>query len=193
MQHNLEHFVRYFMPNISDYSLNLFSSITIHKHFSKGKVIIKQGQVPTNFYILTNGVARSFIKNNNNREHTRTIYTAMSTCGALSSLISESKSNATYECLTDCDCLMVNFKKLVKITKSNHEMSLLYSKVMEKIFIRTEERVDELALLNATERYLKLKKDIPEIDNLIPQYHIASFLNVTPVQLSRIRKKLYSV
>ncbi len=181
------------MPNISDYSLNVFSSITTHKHFSKGKAIIKQGQIPNNFYILTSGVARSFIKNTNNKEHTRTIYTAMSTCGALSSLILESKSNATYECLTDCSCFIVNFKELVEITKINHEMSLLYSKVMEKIFIRTEQRVDELALLSATERYLKLKKDIPEINNLIPQYHIASFLNVTPVQLSRIRKKLYSV
>ncbi|CAM1372590.1 Crp/Fnr family transcriptional regulator [Tenacibaculum xiamenense] len=193
MQHNLEQFVRFFMPNISDYSLNVFSSITTHKHFAKGKIIIKQGQVPTNFYILTKGVARSFVKNSNNKEHTRTIYTAMSTCGALSSLILGSNSNASYECLTECDCFLGDFKELVEITKSNHEMALLYSRVLEKIFIRTEQRVDELALLSATERYLKLKKDIPEINNLIPQYHIASFLNITPVQLSRIRKKLYSV
>jgi hypothetical protein len=45
-------------------------------------------------------------------------------------------------------------------------------------------------VLNGTERYLKLKKQISGIENLIPQYHIASFLNITPVQLSRIRKDL---
>ncbi len=53
-------------------------------------------------------------------------------------------------------------------------------------------RISELSSLNATERYVKLKKEIPDIDNLIQQYHIASYLNITPVQLSRIRKELYS-
>jgi len=38
---------------------------------------------------------------------------------------------------------------------------------------------------------LKFKKDNPGIENLIPLYHIASYLNITPVQLSRIRKDLY--
>jgi hypothetical protein len=51
---------------------------------------------------------------------------------------------------------------------------------------------DELLTLNATGRYLKLQKRIPNIDNMINQYHIASNLGITPIQLSRIRKKLYS-
>jgi len=44
--------------------------------------------------------------------------------------------------------------------------------------------------LNATQRYLNLRQCIPNIDDLIPQFQIASFLNITPVQLSRVRKKL---
>ena len=76
--------------------------------------------------------------------------------------------------------------------KTYHDLSLLHSQALERSFIRTEERIYELSVLNSTERYLKLKKDIPNIDNLITQYHIAAYLNITPVQLSRIRKKLYS-
>ena len=53
-----------------------------------------------------------------------------------------------------------------------------------------ERRSLELMSLNATERYLNLRKRIPNIDELIPQFQIASFLNITPVQLSRVRKKL---
>ncbi|MBL4904660.1 MAG: hypothetical protein JKZ00_01235 [Flavobacteriaceae bacterium] len=55
-----------------------------------------------------------------------------------------------------------------------------------------EKRITELSTLDATARYLKLKNDIPDIDNLIQQYHIAAYLNITPVQLSRIRKEIYS-
>ena len=193
MQNIIEQFMRYFTPNISEKSIESFSSIVSLKQFPKGKIIIKQGQIPSNFYIIKSGVARSCIKNTEEKEHIRTLYTPMSTVGALSSLIKKNASNATYDCLTDCELFEGNFSTFLNLTQNNHEIALFYCKVLESIFIRTEKRVDELALLSATERYLKLKEEIPEINNLIPQYHIASFLNITPVQLSRIRKKLYSI
>ena len=37
-----------------------------------------------------------------------------------------------------------------------------------------------------------LKKTVPEIEKQIPLHQIASYLNVNAVQLSRIRRKLYS-
>lgn len=192
MHNIIEQFMRYFMPNISDESIAQFNEIVSLKSFAKGKVVLKQGQKPQNFYILKSGVARSFIKNNEEKEHIRTLYTTLSTFGSLSALIQKNDSNATYDCLTPCEFFVGNFQAFIELTKTNHELALFYNRVLESLFIRTEKRVDELALLSATERYLKLKTEIPEINNLIPQYHIASFLNITPVQLSRIRKKLYS-
>jgi len=50
-----------------------------------------------------------------------------------------------------------------------------------------------LAHLDATGRYLHLKSQFPGIENLIKLNEIASYINITPIQLSRIRKKLYSV
>ncbi len=64
--------------------------------------------------------------------------------------------------------------------------------MLEYLFLNMEDRIYDLTLLNATEKYLKLKDEIPEIENLIAQYHIASYLNITAVQLSRIRKEIYS-
>lgn len=192
MHDTLEYFIRCFSPNISNDSLESFCSTISLKEYTKGTTVIKQGQVPSKFYIIKSGIARSFIKTNQHKEHIRTIYTPLSTFGALSSLIQKTVSNATYDCLTDCTFFVGDYNSFINLTKTNHEIALFYCKVLEAIFIRTEKKVDELALLSATERYLKLKEEIPEIDNLIPQYHIASFLNITPVQLSRIRKKLYS-
>ena len=62
--------------------------------------------------------------------------------------------------------------------------------ILENIFFLLETRIEELAFLNATELYLKLKKEIPDIETLIPQYHIASYLNIKPESLSRIRKRI---
>ncbi|MBL4642043.1 MAG: Crp/Fnr family transcriptional regulator, partial [Flavobacteriaceae bacterium] len=100
--------------------------------------------------------------------------------------------NAIYDCLTDAEILVGDFPAFIKSTEEHHDLALFYNRILESIFIRTEKRIYDLSVLNATERYLKLKTDIPDIENLIQQYHIASYLSITAVQLSRIRKELYS-
>ena len=67
----------------------------------------------------------------------------------------------------------------------NHKMLQLY-------YISLEKKVIELGTKTAKERYINLKGKFGNIENLIPQYHIASLLGITPIQLSRIRKDLYS-
>ncbi len=46
-----------------------------------------------------------------------------------------------------------------------------------------------LIATDATERYALFQKEFPELENHIAQYHIASYLGITPTQLSRIRAK----
>jgi CRP-like cAMP-binding protein len=74
--------------------------------------------------------------------------------------------------------------------KKYPEIALIYSKVLEENFIKLEVGNIQLATMSATERYLALRKRIPRIDNYISQFHIASHLGITPIQLSRIRKGL---
>ena len=52
--------------------------------------------------------------------------------------------------------------------------------------------IREAALLaeSATERYIKLNAEIPNIDQRVNHGHIASYIGVTPVSLSRIRRTL---
>ena len=101
-------------------------------------------------------------------------------------------SRLTYQCLTDCDIYEFNYFEFKKLIEQDIHISNFYVFALEKVFLRLEDKIYDLSVLNATQRYLKLKKQIPEIENLITQYHIASYLNITPVQLSRIRRKLYS-
>ncbi|MGB0891144.1 MAG: Crp/Fnr family transcriptional regulator [Flavobacteriaceae bacterium] len=185
-------FINMFLPSLSKESLEKFRELVSVNEHKKGHIIVNEGETPTQFYILKKGIVRSFILNDKGKEHIRTLYIPVTTSGALSSLIKKTPSNATYECLTDCEILEGNFSDFIKLTKEYHDLSLFYNKVLESIFQRTENKVFDLSVLNAKERYLKLKKEVPNIDNLITQYHIAAYLNITPVQLSRIRKDLYS-
>ena len=62
--------------------------------------------------------------------------------------------------------------------------------VLSFLFLEKERKELEMALLNATERYVLFKKSFPNLEQKIPQYHIASYLGVTATQLSRLRNKL---
>jgi muramidase (phage lysozyme) len=45
----------------------------------------------------------------------------------------------------------------------------------------------QLLTMTAAERYQLLQKQYPELQQLVPSYHIASYLGITPISLSRIR------
>ena len=85
-----------------------------------------------------------------------------------------------------------SFSQFIKLTQEKHDVSILYSKFLEEAFINMQEKATILSTLDATERYLHLKESIPDIEKLIQLNHIASYLNITSIQLSRIRKKIYS-
>jgi len=185
-------FLNTFLPEVSSKTYQQFKEILKEKNYKKNDVIVQLGEIPEIFYLLKSGIVASIVLDDKGNEHIKTIYHPISTTGALSSLIQQQPSDTFYKCLTDCTLIEGNFNGFKKLVNKEHVFAILYIKVLEKIFLRTEKKMKNLAILNATERYLELKKDIPDIENLIPQYHIASYLNITPVQLSRIRKKLFS-
>ncbi len=178
----------YNFHNVSENSFKEFNNLVEEKKFPKNEVLVKLGQIPTNFYILKKGVMRAYITDEKGKEHTKTLYTPIVTSGNLGALIKKSPSNLIYECLTECEILECNYHSFYKLSTKHHDLSIFHYRVLEAVYIREEAKILELSMLNATQRYEKLKARFPKIDNLINQYHIASYLNITPVQLSRIRK-----
>lgn len=181
----------YNIHRVSENSLTEFSNLTKRVSTKKNEIIVNIGDVPVNFYILKKGIIRAYFIDNNGKEHTRTIYTPVGTSGNLRALIKKERSDLIYECLTDCEILECNYDSFYSLSRKYHDLAIFHFKVMEAIYTREEAKILELLMLNATQRYQQLKIKLPKIDNLINQYHIASFLNITPVQLSRIRKNTF--
>ena len=171
---------------ISEQSFEKFKKIFNEKKFKKKAPLSFKNHISTKFYIVKSGILRSFITDDKGKEFIKFIYTKHAVVGAFSSLIRKKEKNVIIDCLTNCD-----FAEFKNLANSNQEILQLYNNLLEVLFIKLENRFYELSSLNATQLYLKFKKDNPGIENLIPLYHVASYLNITPVQLSRIRKDLY--
>ena len=176
---------------ISKNSSEQLKGIFKEKKFKKKATLSFKNHISTKFYIVKSGILRSYITDDKGKEFIKFIYTKHSVVGAFCSLIRRKEKNVIIDCLTNCDLIEVDFAEFKNLANSNQEILQLYNNLLEVLFIKLENRFYELSSLNATQLYLKFKKDNPGIENLIPLYHIASYLNITPVQLSRIRKDLY--
>lgn len=160
------------------------------KTIDAGKQLVKLGEVPSKLYLLVSGVIRCYLSMESGKEFNKSFYLPIDVVASLTALKNKSQSIFTFEALSKCEIYEVDYSKLMDLCEKNHAISKLYTSFLEEVYTKYEKRLVELISLDARERYLELRKQIPEVDDLIPQYHIASYLGITAVQLSRIRKKI---
>jgi CRP-like cAMP-binding protein len=177
---------------LSEESFKVYMDLCKNKRFKAGTILTEIGTIPQHLYFITSGVSRSYSLNAKGGEYIRSLISTNNILAATEALLTNTASKVACQCLTDCDLLEINYAALMQKCKENSEISAWYTKTVELHYAHLQKTNDELLTLNATQRYLILQKRIPNIDNMINQYHIASRLGITPIQLSRIRKKLYS-
>lgn len=139
---------------------------------------------------LEKGSVRAFFTNNEGREYNKQFFVGPSLIGAYTSLLKKERNLIPQQALTDCLIWVADYAELEKLFKKFHDFETLGRKVAEIYFLEKERKELEMALMDATERYLLFKKQFPTLEQLIPQYHIASYLSISATQLSRLRNKL---
>lgn len=106
------------------------------------------------------------------------------------SFLKETPSEKEIRCLEDCKVYVIHRNALEQIGKEHrfiHDMARIMN---EKLFLQTQDRLKSHLLDSATKRYLRLTHDRKDLAERIPQYLLASYLNVKPETVSRIRKKI---
>lgn len=188
-------FCKVYVNNISEESIQKFSSILETVTFQPNEIIKSSETSLNRFYIIVDGILANFSKDKKEgkREYIRSILLEKYAFVNLSSLdLIEKTSVDYYKSLTEITCLTGDLITFLNLVQKNGDLLQLLLKLNHVSIYLLQNRLDRLSLLDATDRYKMLRKRVPNIENLIPQYQIANYLNITPVQLSRIRKKLYS-
>src|SRR3546814_230183 len=166
-----------------------FTSLFSESHFKKNEYVAIEGEYSTKLVFIIKGVMRAFYRNSNGDEYNKTFLTEFNFVGAYSSLVTKQQNLINIQCLTDCAVLIADYRQVVNLYDSFPKIERLSRILSEHFFVSKEKREIELVMLDASERYAIFQKRYPNLGNLIPQYHIASYLGITPTQLSRIRAK----
>lgn len=189
MMYNLKGFIDNITP-ISDEAWNELSAILKERKLKAGKYLCKLGEIPKNCYFIKHGVVRAYTLTPKGTEHNTSLFSSYHLTGSLSALILNKPSKIAYQALTDSEIIEGDYSDILKLCYKHTELSRFLQTMLEYFYISLESRTIELATLTAKERYLNLLKRIPDIEKQIAQYHIASHIGITPIQLSRIKKDL---
>lgn len=176
---------------ISDDSFNELSKLITKKTYAKKSFLIKKQKDFDKFFLLTSGLTRSLTIAEDGSKNCRSILKPPALFLSLEKeiRINDHIFNIEFDCLTEVTVYEGNFKQFRKIAADRIDLCKLYTRGLETTLLKLIEKDAMKSHLNALERYLCLKKEIPNIENLIQLNQISDYLNITPVQFSRIRKK----
>ncbi|MEO7213346.1 Crp/Fnr family transcriptional regulator [Mucilaginibacter sp.] len=164
----------------------LFKPATLKKE----EYFCTEGKVSKDFAFLVSGIVRGFYRTQKGTEYNKHFFTPSSIIGGYTSLITGSPNQVIQQALTDCEILTANYSAFVNLYNAHPCLERAGRLFAERYFVQKEQKELEIIMLDAGQRYKLFKTTYPGLEQLIPQYHIASYLGISATQLSRIRAKL---
>ena len=160
------------------------------RHFEAGQSLFRAGEVVTSLVFLTSGLVRFYYCDSKGREFNKSFAGAGQVLSSMSSLAAGEPSPFSVEALLPTAALSMRYTEFEVLAAHHPEWAALRVKLLERLIVKRERREADLLLLSATERYRKFVEEHPGLSGSIPNYHIASYLGITEVALSRIRRRL---
>ncbi len=148
---------------------------------------IRDQETATTLAFLETGIVRAYFVNQQGQEYNKQFFVAPSLIGAYTSLLTAQPNRIPQQALSDCVIWSAPYAALTRLYDTFPDLERLSRKIAEHYFLEKERKELEIVLLDATARYHLFQQEFPGIEQMIPQYHVASYLGITPIQLSRIR------
>lgn len=155
---------------------------------AKGEILIREGEKPAYLFFLMQGILRGYFFDSDGREITDCFAFQ---CGApvMPSISLDKTSYVNIEVLEESKLLRLPMEFTQRMLKQHPELWQVYQKLSDDSLECHREKL-VMYQSSAMERYQWFLRKYPGMDTKIKGKHIASFLNITPVTLSRLRKQL---
>ncbi|SDC91669.1 cAMP-binding domain of CRP or a regulatory subunit of cAMP-dependent protein kinases [Paenibacillus sp. UNCCL117] len=155
-----------------------------HEHF------IRAGETGQHIALCLSGLLRLYYTTPDGDEFNKSFCVRHEFIASYSSLLTDAPSFFSIQALTDSELLLIRFRDFRALYDRHTCWERLGRLVAEQLFVKKEIRERELLLLPAEARYLLFLERYGRLAAHIPLYHVASYLGITPVALSRIRRKI---
>ncbi len=153
----------------------------------KGEALQTIGRTCYTVYFIRKGCARIFYYKDGN-DITESFAFENSLVARVESLFTGRPSLKGIQMLEDSEVLAIAALQLFKLYDEFPQLERLARKITERGYVDTVNRLESLQFHSAEERYQTLLQEAPDLLKRVPLKHIASYLGITQVSLSRIRR-----
>ena len=159
------------------------------KHFDKRDILQREGDNCSKAFFVKKGLLRSYTIDDKGKEHIFMFAPESWVIADIESHEFNQPAKLFIDCIEESDVIIMDKSLLTKselnITQLKNNVNLLSRRLAV-----LQSRVIMLMSASAKDRYESFLETYPNIPSRVPQRMIASYLGITPIQLSRIRSSL---
>jgi CRP-like cAMP-binding protein len=155
-----------------------------------GDIFLEAGSQKNNLYFITKGLIRSYYINEKGEEITNRLRYENQIIASYEILFFNQVSRFNFQALEPTELLVIHFNELRTIIEQNSKLDTGRRYFMMNILSESLAAIDDFILLNPEKRYMKFVQEHPNLLSRVPLKYIANVLGITPVSLSRIRKRI---
>lgn len=169
--------------------INFFSIQSLQE----GDHWVRTGDLCGEFFFISEGIVRIYYVDQDGNEVNEGFYDEGKFLGPISSFVNGSPCQYNIQAIEPCQLVVANYQKFHQYALDKPEILNFEITFMQSLFVSNAKRDSKRMISNGEQRYKWFCRNYPHFLERIPQYHIASFLGMTPVSLSRLRKNLSKV
>ena len=172
---------------ISDKDLDVVLNAFTLKVLSKKEILLFKGKVSNHMRFIVDGCLRSYYIGEDAEEYIIQFGVRGWWINDLYSYLTETPATCFVQAIQPSVVLQINRDRLNELYNSIQPIERFFRIKFQNAYVALQERTLERMSLSAKERYEKFRKKYRDIEQSVPQYMIASYLNVTPEFLSSVR------
>jgi len=183
----------FFLQQFPNYTQSVFENVRpflSEKIINAGELLLRQGKTAKEIAFIEYGLFRQYYINDDGKEITNCFCKENSITASYKSLITQQESDINVQAVEDSKLIVISLESIKKLLKTDLFWQQFGRLAAENEFIISESHRKFLKDLSATDKYLEILNNDKELLQRIPLKYLASYLQISPETLSRVRNKI---
>lgn len=176
------------MINISNEEMSSFLHNAVYKNYKRNEIVSRPHFVPNEIFFINKGILRVLITDNEGTEHTIHFALENQFIVDYSAFLKMETSHYCLQALEETELIAIPRSSINWGYQNMQEGQKMGRLIAEYYYIYQDERIKNTYIRSPKERYDSITEVFPNIHNRVPQHMIASYLGITSVHLSRLKK-----
>jgi len=191
MEESAKEFLLNNIPGITREDIDILAPYTIFRTFKSGETYIRPGDNNRKVYFIKSGIVRVYHLEPNGTEKTILFHNRRSFFGNYDGIIHRQPSRYFFQSIGETEIFELTYDAVEAGSQKSININNLRANMFLMMIGILLQNIEDFVLLNPEERYQKHLVENANVLQKVPSKYIASLLGITPVSLSRIKKRIF--